>query len=172
MAALAGREAVGAGASTVTPASSSTSAFSPDSERTTPGIRFETPMNPATKVVAGPLVDLDRDRDLLDDAAVHDRDPVGHRQRLLLVVGDVDEGDADLLLDPLQLELQALAELQVERPERLVEQQHLREVDDRAGERDALLLAAGELVGLAVRLVGEPDALELRRDPLVRSRTC
>ena len=48
--------------STVTPASSSTSARSPCSARTVPGIRFETPMKPATKVVSGSLVDLDRAR--------------------------------------------------------------------------------------------------------------
>ena len=124
-------------------------------------------MKPATKVVVGPLVDLLGDGDLLDDAAVHDRDPVGHRQRLLLVVGDVDERDPDLLLDPLELDLQALAELQVERAERLVEEQDLRQVDDGAGESDALLLAAGELVGLPVRLVPEPDPLELGLDALV-----
>jgi hypothetical protein len=38
-----------------------------------------------------------------------------------------------------------LAQLQVERAERLVEEQHRGVVDERAGQRDALLLAAGEL---------------------------
>ena len=127
-------------------------------------------MKPATKVVRGPLVDLLGGADLLDPAAVHDRDPVGHRQRLLLVVGDVDEGDPDLALDPLQLDLQPLAQLQVERAERLVEQQHLRQVDQRPGERDPLLLAARELRRAAVRLGREPDPLELGLDPLARSR--
>ena len=42
----------------------------------------------------GPLVELGRRAELLDPAAVHDRDRVGHRHRLLLVVRDVDEGDA------------------------------------------------------------------------------
>ena len=60
-------------------------------------------------------------------------------------MGHVDERDPDLALDPLQLDLQALAQLQVERAERLVEQQHRGPVDERAGERDALLLAAREL---------------------------
>jgi hypothetical protein len=72
-------------------------------------------------------------------------------------VRDVDEGDSDLLLDPLQLALHLLAELQVERPERLVEEQHLRPVDDRPRERDALALPAGELHGLAVAEALEPD---------------
>ena len=52
-------------------------------------------------------------------------------------------------LDALELDLHLLAQLEVERAERLVEQQHPRAVDDRAGERDALALAAGELRGLA-----------------------
>ena len=70
---------------------------------------------------------------------------VGHRHRLLLVVRDVDERDAELVLDRLQLELHLLAQLQVERAERLVQQQDARTVDESAGERDPLLLAAGEL---------------------------
>ena len=69
--------------------------------------------------------------------------------RLFLVVRDVDEGDADLGLDPLQLDLHLLAELQVERAQRLVEQQHLRLVDERPRQRHALRLAAGELRRLA-----------------------
>ena len=62
---------------------------------------------------------------------------------------DVDEGDPEVVLDRLQLELHLLAQLQVERAERLVEQQHLRPVDERPRERDPLLLAAGELARLA-----------------------
>ena len=122
-------------------------------------------MKPATKVVRGPLVDLLGRAELLDPAAVHDRDPVGHRERLLLVVGDVDEGDADLALDSLQLHLQPLAELQVERAERLVQQQHLRQVHEGTREGHALLLPPESWLGLPVDLRSEPDALELLRDP-------
>ena len=60
-------------------------------------------------------------------------------------MGHVDERDADLALDPLELELERLAQLQVERAERLVEQQHLGREHERPRERDALLLAAAEL---------------------------
>ena len=83
-------------------------------------------MKPATNASAGLLVDVLGRAALLDDAVVHDRDPVGHRERLLLVVGDVEERDPDLALDRLQLDLHLLAQLQVERAERLVEQQHRR----------------------------------------------
>jgi hypothetical protein len=54
-----------------------------------------------------------------------------------------------------------LAELQVERAQGLVEEQHGRAVHERARERDALLLAAGELGGAPLRLSGEAHALEL-----------
>ena len=41
---------------------------------------------------------------LLDDPGVHDRDAVGHRERLVLVMGDVHEGRAELVLEaPLSL---------------------------------------------------------------------
>ena len=63
----------------------------------------------------------------------------------------IDEGDADLVLQADQLELHLLAQLLVERRERLVEQQHLRALHQRAGQRHALPLAAGELVAACGR---------------------
>ena len=95
------------------------------------------------------LVDLGGGAHLLDAAPVEDGQAVAHRERLLLVVGDVDERDPEVSLQRLQVDLHLLAELEVERAERLVEQQHLGPVDDRAGERDPLALAAGELRGPA-----------------------
>ena len=104
--------------------------------------RLDVPTNPATKRVAGLLVDIGRGADLLDAPVVEDRHAVGHRQRLALVVRHVDEGDADLLLDLLQLDLHLLAKPQVKGAERLVEEQDAGPIDQRAGERDALALAA------------------------------
>ena len=72
------------------------------------------------------VVDFLRRALLLDVALVHDDDLVGHRQGLFLVVGDVYEGDAELLLEPDELVLHLLPELEIERAERLVEQQHSR----------------------------------------------
>ena len=91
---------------------------------------------------------------------VHDRDAVGHRERLLLVVGDVEERDPDLALDRLQLHLHLLAQLQVERAERLVEQQHRGPVDERPRERHALALAARELVRPGLLAAGQLHELE------------
>src|SRR6185437_12682669 len=95
------------------------------------------------------LIYLDRGSELLDLAAVEDGEAVAHRQRLLLVVGDVDEGDPDLALDPLELELHLLAKLGVERAQGLIEEEYLGLVEDRPGQRDPLALAAGQLHRLA-----------------------
>ena len=106
---------------------------------------------------AGPSVDPLGLARVLDPPVARDHAEIGQRHRLLLVVGDVDEGGADALLDGLQLVLHLAPELEVERAERLVEQQHRRLDHERAGERHALALAAGKLVRPAPRDVLEPD---------------
>jgi hypothetical protein len=88
-------------------------------------------------------------------AAIHHHDAVGDRQRLFLVVRDEDGGDAEFALDRADLVAQRHAHLGVERRQRLVEQQQLGLGRQRAGQRHALLLAAGQLVGIAV---AEPAA--------------
>ena len=112
------------------------------------------------ELVARVLVELLGRAHLFDPALVEDGDAVAHRQRLVLVVGDVDEGDADLALDRLQLQLHLLAQLQVEGAERLVEQQHLGPVDDRPRQRHPLALATGELARPAPGVVGQPHHLQ------------
>ena len=109
------------------------------------------------EIVGRALVDLRRRGDLLDGALVHHRDAVGEHQRLLLVVGDEDGGEAEPALQAADLELHGLAQLAVERAERLVEQQQPRIEDDGAGERHALLLAARELARQALLVAREFD---------------
>ena len=60
------------------------------------------------------LVELVGRPHLLDHPGVHDRDRVGHRHGLLLVVRDVHERDAHLGLDALELDLHLAAQLEVE----------------------------------------------------------
>ncbi len=112
----------------------------------------------------GMLVHLARAPDLLDSPGVHDRDPVGHCQCFLLVVRDVHERRAELVLDPLQLQLHLLSQLDVQGPERLVEQERGRAVDKGSRECDALLLAARELPGPAPLQAFELDDLEHQGD--------
>ena len=70
-------------------------------------------------------------------------------------MGHEDERDAELALDLLELDLHLLAELEIERAERLVEEQHLGLDHGGPRERDALTLTAGELRGPAVGVLLE-----------------
>ena len=119
---------------------------------------------------ARPLVDLVRRADLRDAALVHDGEPAGHGHRLLLVVRHHDEGEAELLLQAHQLEARALAQLAVERGQRLVEQQELGPLDQRAGQRHALALAARELRRPALAVVAKPHQVQRLADARARSR--
>ena len=95
-----------------------------------------------------PGVDLGGAAHLLDAAAVHHHDAVGHGERLLLVVRDHDGGDAEPALQRLDLVAQAHAHARIQRGQRLVEQQQRRRGGERPGERHALLLATRELGGV------------------------
>ena len=88
-------------------------------------------------------------------AGEHHGQAIGEGERLLLVVGDQDEGDADRALQLAQLDMHVLAQLLVEGRERLVEQEDLGAHDQRAGEGHALALAAGELVRAAGAEAGQ-----------------
>ena len=85
---------------------------------------------------------------------------VGHGERLALIVGDVDEGDADALLDGSQLRPHMLAQLEIERGERFVEQQHMRLGTERPRHRDTLLLAARKLMRELLAVARQSDELE------------
>ncbi len=98
---------------------------------------------------------------------VHDGQAIGHRERLFLVVGDVQERDSDLLLECAQFDLEGAAQLGIERTQRLVEQQDGRTKDERPGERDALLLAARELVRAPFLVSGQLDELQRLGHPLL-----
>ena len=106
------------------------------------------------------LIDLLGGTDLLQDAVVHNRDAVAHGERFFLVVRHVEERDVELTLEALELELHLLAQLEIERTQRLIEQQDLGTVDQGACDGDALLLAAGQLIGLAALKAAELHQIE------------
>ena len=97
-------------------------------------------------------------------------DAVGDRERLLLVVRDVDRRDPELELDPADLLAQLHAHLRVERRERLVEQQQPRLDRERARQRDPLLHAARELVRIAIGGVRRGRRARAARAPSPRGR--
>ena len=98
-----------------------------------------------------PRVDVLGCAELVDPPAVHDRDQVGRGHGLGLVVGDIDGGIAIFVVQSTDFEPHLLAQIGVEVGERLVEQQRLRLDDQRARQRHALLLSAGEFTGIALR---------------------
>ena len=98
--------------------------------------------------------------DLLDPSLVHHCNPMRQGQGFGLIVRHVDEGDADFLLQIDQLDLHFLAQLRVERGQRLVEQQHGRMGDQRARDGHPLLLAAGKLVRIALAEARQSDIFE------------
>ena len=81
------------------------------------------------------------------------------------LVGDDDHRHA-LVLDRLQDLHDVARGRRVERAGRLVGEQELGAGDQRAGDRDALLLAAGELARQVLGAVGEADPLEVDRGAL------
>ena len=101
------------------------------------------------------------------DPSVFERDqPVAEREGLAVAVGHVEHGDAPGLVPALEVVHDVALDRVVERRQRLVEQQRFGVGDERAGQRRALTLAAGNLVRAAAeqpfdveRLGGLGDAL-------------
>ena len=99
---------------------------------------------------------------------MHDHDAVGQRHRFFLIVRDVERGDAEPLLQRAEFVAHLRAQPGVEIGQRLVEQQHFRLEHQRARNRDALLLAAGQArrraVGIRLHLDQPQRALDLLAD--------
>jgi len=115
------------------------------------------------EIVGGFFVERRRRVDLLDHALVENSDAVGHRQRLTLVVRHEYHSDAEFLVEMLDFELHLFAQLLVERAERLVHQHQFGVENQRAGQRDALLLPARELLRIAVAVGTELNHAERAR---------
>ena len=114
-------------------------------------------MNSATNRLAGRLYTSNGRADLLDDAAIEHHQPVAERHRLDLVVGDEDAGGLQPALQLADLVAHLHAQLGVEVGERLVEEEGLGLAHDGPAHGDPLALAAGELAGLAVEQLREPE---------------
>ena len=78
---------------------------------------------------------------------------------------DEAKSDAHLLLDPLELDLHVLAQLQIQGAQRLVQQQHLGLVHQGPCDGHPLLLAAGERVRLSVFKALETHDFQHLQDP-------
>ena len=109
-----------------------------------------------------------------DAAVLDDQHAIGQRDRLGDVMRHQDRGKALIVPDPLQQPLHRNPRQRIERAERLVERQHARPADQRARQRHALLLSAGQHRRPLRPLVVETDLdqralgarLRVRRIPL------
>ena len=97
---------------------------------------------------------------MLDDAVTHDDDFVTHSQGFFLVVGDVDEGYAQLLVHVHQFKLHILAHLEVKCAERLVKEEHFGLVDKCPCDGDTLLLTARKRRHVSVTVVFKVNHFE------------
>ena len=126
------------------------------------------------------IVEERRGRARLHDAPVaHQDDAVGERHCLALVMRDVDRRRAELLLDVPELPAHLLAELLIDRRERLVEQKHVGVAHHGTRERRFLPGAGRQYAGIAVEDVIEREdarhpldfrrSISLRASPRARS---
>src|SRR5215207_37682 len=93
-------------------------------------------------LACGAFIDFLRGSNLKHDALTHHSDPVTHGQGFLLVMRDINESNSHLALKGLELELHFLAQFEVERAKRLVEQENFGFIDQGSGKRNTLLLSA------------------------------
>src|SRR5215472_18905487 len=103
------------------------------------------------KEIGRPVIEVERGAHLLHIALLHDHDAVGHGHGLELVMGDIDHGGAEPLMQRLDLRTHQNAQLGVEIAERLIEEEDLGVAHDGAAHGDALALAAGELARIALQ---------------------
>ena len=109
------------------------------------------------ELVGGLAVNLQRGADLLNPAVAHDHDAVAERHGLDLVVGHEHGRGRNLRMEALDLDAHLGAQLGIQVRQRLVEQEHLRIAHDAPAERHPLLLAAGQLLRLALQQFVQPE---------------
>src|ERR1044071_1205584 len=100
------------------------------------------------ELVGGLFVDFAGGADLFQVAAGEDDDAIGDLHGLLLVVGDEQGGDVQVVVQGDQPFAEFLPDLGIHGAEGFVEEQHAGFGGQGAGDGDALALAAGELVGV------------------------
>jgi len=140
--------------------------------RDPPAQNITHPHEPRDEFRARRVEHLARRAELFDDAVVHHRDRIGHRQRFVLVMRHENGGNAGLALQVPDFGLHLFSELLVQRAQGLVEQEYGGVQHQRPCQRHALLLAARKLVGIAPLEVAELDEcqgladLALHRTPV------
>ena len=107
---------------------------------------------------------------LHDAAGIHHGDSVAEPQRLVDVVTDVQNRSLEGVEQAHEVLLQHSLQMRVQSAEGLVQHEDARARRQHAGERDALLLAAGELGRIALPETAQTEALQLLGDDALALR--
>ena len=102
--------------------------------------------------------------------ALHDRNAVGQKHRLIDAMGDQQRRGALFHPDPLQLDVHASAQNLIEGAEGLIQQQHRRIGHQRTGNCDALTHAAGKLPRSRILEALQADQRDQPVDPIASPR--
>ena len=117
------------------------------------------------EVIGRQIVDLAGCAQLLQRALVHHRDLVGHGHALDLIVGHVDHGRAQFVLQALDFGAHVYAQEGVDVGERLIHEENYWFAHDRSAERDALLLATGTEARRPLQGMGDAQHFGYVADP-------
>ena len=90
---------------------------------------------------------------MLNYAFVHYGDSIGNRHGFLLIVGYVHRGDAHAVLQFLDHGAHLHAQLRIQIGKRFIHQKHIGLDHQRARQRHALLLSAGQRIGHTIRIL-------------------
>ena len=112
---------------------------------------MSTPTNRATNSLTGPFIDFLRGADLFEVALRKNDDAVGHFHRFLLIVGDEYGCQTDFVVEAHEPLAQFLADLGIDGGEWFVKQKDIGFGREGAGDGDALPLAAGKLMRVALQ---------------------
>src|SRR6266545_6941013 len=130
--------------------------------RQVPERKLLVPTKSATNRLTG-RVELLGGRHLEHPAVAYHGDAVRERERFFLIVRDVHGRDSQVLLQLADLGAHLDPDLRIEVRQRLVQEQDVRIQHEGAGERNALLLAAGELAGITELEARQVDLAEAGR---------
>ncbi len=105
------------------------------------------------KEIGGIVIKIERLPDLFHIAIAQNDNLVGHRHRLHLIVGDVDHGRVEPLVQFGQLDTHLHPQLGVEVGEGFVKEEDLGFAHNRPSDGHTLSLPSGKLLGLALKVV-------------------
>ncbi len=107
------------------------------------------------KAIGRSVVEIERAALLLDDTVAHDDDMIRHGHCLDLIVGHIDGGRPQPVMQRPDLLAHMHAQRRIEIRQGLVEEECLGMTDDGAAHRNPLALPAGEFARIALHEVGK-----------------